>query len=186
MKLQAYSPSPRQEGMALVIALVFLVLLTVIGIAALGSNILQQRMTFGSAERNAALQSADSALLAGENWISTQTAQPVGTCTSTSSTCTSPAIWARYGQATPPVGLTQLTTGSFWTGYGQSFGYTIPNAYLQPQYVIEDLGHDNSGSLAVGQSPPGYQTYYFQVTARGYGAQNTSSALVQSVYAKSY
>lgn len=176
----------QQKGMALVIALIFLVLLTIIGVAALGNNSMQGRMTYGASERNEAFQAADSAVLSGENWIASQTAQPVGTCTSTSSSCVPPAIWARDGVTTPPIGITQLTSDTFWTGNGQSFSYTIPSTAAQPQYIIEDLGHDDSGSLSIGQGPPGFQTYYFQVTARGFGAQSTSRSLVQSVYAKSY
>lgn len=180
-----------QSGMALVIALVFLVLLTVIGIAALGNNTMQQRMTYGALERNQAFQAADSAVTSGESWLVAQTAQPVGTCTSASTTCTSPAIWARAGVTTPPVTLSVLKTTSFWTSngqalYGQQAGYTFPYTATQPQYIIEDAGHDLSGSAKTGQNPPGYQTYYFQITGRGFGNLSTSQALVQSVYARSY
>lgn len=184
-------PRKQQSGMALVVALVFLVLLTVIGIAALGNNTMQQRMTFGAVERNEAFQAADTAVLSGEAWLVAQTTQPFGTCTSAGTACTSPAIWARAAVTTPPVTLTVLKTASFWSTngqglYGQQSGYSYPNTALQPQYIIEDMGHDSSGSLAIGQSPPSYQTYYFQITGRGFGNLSTSQALVQSVYARSY
>ena len=74
----------------------------------------------------------------------------------------------------------QLQPVTYRLGFGCSAGTNSA-----PRYIIEDLGPDPSGSLVVGQGVS-YQIYYFQITARGFGAQSNAQTLVQSVYAKGY
>ncbi len=187
----------RQRGVALFVALVFLVILTVIGVTALGNNSLQTRMAYGSSETNFAFQSADSVLVAGETWLANQTIKPISSCTSVVVACTDPVgIWTHV-LPTPIVTGIQLSDENFWLGSGRKLGFSyvegvttppqIANQIIAgtedvPRYIIEDLGPDISGSLV----QPGPQIYYYQVTARGFGAQATSRTVVQSVYAHGY
>ena len=64
--LISHSKSKNQSGAALIVALIFLVALTVLGVAALDGNTLQQRMTFGLTENVKSFQAAESALAVGE------------------------------------------------------------------------------------------------------------------------
>ncbi len=52
-----------QQGVALVLALVFLLLLTLIGITALGTSSLEEKMANNVKDKNLAFQAAESATL---------------------------------------------------------------------------------------------------------------------------
>ena len=188
----------RQRGVALFVALVFLVILTVIGVTALGNNSLQTRMAYGGLETNRAFQAADSALIAGETWLTRQIDRPIASCTSP---CTDPVgVWPRTIVATPVITATELASEAWWASNGHRFDYSsvegaVPgpvaaqsfttNPTLQPVYVVEEDGFDGTNGLGQGRGPV-YKIYYFQVSARGLGAQNSSRTVVQSVYARGY
>lgn len=177
-------PSPQaQRGVVLFVALIFLIIMTVIGLAALNNNNLQTRMAFGHAESNAAFQSAETALVTGEAWLTAQTAQPSPSCADPCSDTT--LIWPRYGLATPLLDPATIASESWWADNGRAVGGTVYGVSTQPEYVVEDLGPDNTGSLTTGVGTT-YRIYYFQVTARGYGATGASRTVVQSVYARGY
>lgn len=56
----------RQGGAVLVVGLIILVILTLLGVQAMRSNVLQERMAGNMRERNLAFQAAESALRLGE------------------------------------------------------------------------------------------------------------------------
>src|SRR5690606_23521558 len=56
----------RQAGSALLICLIFMLLLTIIGVGAMQSATLQERMAGNSRDQNLAFQAAEAALRAGE------------------------------------------------------------------------------------------------------------------------
>jgi len=56
----------QQSGSALIISLVFLLLLTVLGLSSMQSSTLQEKMAGNAAEKNRAFQLAEAALRAGE------------------------------------------------------------------------------------------------------------------------
>lgn len=58
--------SRRQQGAALVVGLIILVVLTLIGVQAMRTNIVQERMAGNMRERNIAFQAAEAALRVGE------------------------------------------------------------------------------------------------------------------------
>jgi type IV pilus assembly protein PilX len=63
------SPQRRERGSALIIALVFLLLMTILGVASMQSTVLQERMAGNQRDRNLAFQAAEAALRAGEDWV---------------------------------------------------------------------------------------------------------------------
>src|SRR3989344_628961 len=76
LRMKRFSP-PRQRGVALIMALVFLLLLTILGIAALNTTSLEEKMANNVKDRNLAFQAAESALVVAENWVYTQIGKPV-------------------------------------------------------------------------------------------------------------
>lgn len=58
-----------QRGTVLIIALVFLLLMTLVGIAAMQGTTLQERMAGNHRDRNLAFQAAEAALREGEDWL---------------------------------------------------------------------------------------------------------------------
>ena len=64
--MTSFNHSQRQTGSALIISLVFLLLLTILGVSSMQSSTLQEKMAGNSAEKNRAFQLAEAALRAGE------------------------------------------------------------------------------------------------------------------------
>ncbi|PKM43217.1 MAG: pilus assembly protein PilX [Gammaproteobacteria bacterium HGW-Gammaproteobacteria-1] len=58
-----------QRGAVLIVALIFLLLLTLIGTAAMRTTTLQERMAGNTRDLNLSFQAAEAALRAGENWL---------------------------------------------------------------------------------------------------------------------
>lgn len=61
----------RQGGAALIISLIFLLLMTLIGVTSMQTTTLQERMAGNSRDRNLALQAAEAGLRQGELWLGT-------------------------------------------------------------------------------------------------------------------
>lgn len=61
----------RQRGAALIISLIFLLLMTLIGVSSMQSTTLQERMAGNTRDRNLAFQAAEAGLRAGEEWLGT-------------------------------------------------------------------------------------------------------------------
>ena len=180
----------RQQGVALFVALVFLVVLTIIGVAALGNNTLQTRMTYSASQTNFAFQAAETGLQSGESWLASQTIAPVPSCVSTGCPDTA-AIWPINSPRT--VTPANLASDSWFAANGRvvlngqsiqdSTGATLTTN--QPKYVIEDAGVDASGSIVTGQGIT-YKVHYYVVSSRGVANQSNASTVVQSVYAKGF
>jgi type IV pilus assembly protein PilX len=62
-----------QRGSALIVSLVFLLLLTILGVTAMRSSVLQERMAGNTRDTNLAFQAAETALRAGENILNQNT-----------------------------------------------------------------------------------------------------------------
>lgn len=193
------TPASAQQGMVLVISLIFLVALTLIGVAAMSGTTLQHRMAYGLSQSNAAFQSAETAVAAGEAWLEARTAQPIPDCTG--GCASSAAILAAPLAALDPDERTaQLLEHEWWNEQGRFFGahyaegsspevvpgQSIASVAEQPRYVLEELGKDPAGSLVLG-GPKVLNIWYYRVTGRGTGAAaNSAMALTESVYAKGF
>ena len=75
------SPQPiartRQNGAVLIFCLVFLAILTALGITGMESTILEERMSGNMRDFNLAFQAAESALKNGEGWLDGQINLPI-------------------------------------------------------------------------------------------------------------
>lgn len=59
----------RQRGAVLIISLIFLLVLTLIGVSAMQGTTMQERMSANMQDRNVAFQASEAALRAGEDWL---------------------------------------------------------------------------------------------------------------------
>jgi type IV pilus assembly protein PilX len=188
----------RQRGMTMIVALIMLLLLTLIGVAGMRDNQLQEKMSGGTEDRDTAFQAAESALREAELQIvngpnnysgscSKVTAPTLGcyvmpgsnapsrTCTNTTgNTCSESDYWAQYA----------------WTTNANSAAYAgtgLTQVGTQPRYVIEQLpagfspvpGTQNGGaSVASGAK----MITDFLITARGTGRTSDAVVILQSLY----
>jgi len=187
----ARTPQRRQEGAILVIALLFLVLLTIIGVSSISGVTLEEKMASNLREQNVAFQAAESALRDAEIDLEggiggTGNRDPMTVAANFASDCTTAFTNGVCRQPAAPPGTwqTEIVTVSSWNwtdtnktvAYGRFTGATaLTGVFRQPRYVIEYLQEkDDSSTTPI--------TRYFRISARGWGADQNSSVTLQTVY----
>ena len=178
-----------QRGIALVVALVLLIVITLVGLAAVRGTIMQQKMTANFYDRQIAFQSDEAALRVAQKVIQDSTAAPaiIGRDCSplVGSTCTSDPF---SDPNLPAAAIKLVTTGDY------DAASTV--AGTQPQYVIDYMGRFDVPDPAVKQvsNCSGYlpcvsnsKADFFRITVRN-GApvalQNRASVTMQSIFRK--
>lgn len=167
-----------QNGAALIVSLLMLTVMTLLGVTAMQSNLLQEKMAGNFRDANTAFQAAEAALRDGENWLMTQTSEPIPE-TSNSSTPSSGV----FDKDT--LGTQWWKIPSVWNTNALAFtGFS--GIKSSPKRVVELQQFLDDGSLTIGQRqrPKGRMVY--RVTSRGTGGTNTSSVTLQSSYAKRF
>ncbi|WP_347262086.1 PilX N-terminal domain-containing pilus assembly protein [Rudaea sp.] len=206
------APIPKQEGAVLFVALIFLVLLTLLGLTASSTSILEERMTSNTRNAQLAWYGAESAIRAGEVDIWTVADRSGGTaalppCGSGGSSTAQQCVYTRINgiqdsrvgafRTTPSVWLAEGSDGANQytaTVSGQTGAAASGTLNSQPRYLIEDLGPARlAGSQQGYNSGPGGRAgqvgatnmpemHLYRVTARSQGATDTSLRVVESVY----
>jgi type IV pilus assembly protein PilX len=148
-----------QRGVALVVALILLVVVTLVGLAAVRGTIMQQKMTANQYDREIAFQNTEAALRAAAALVSSNPTLVARNCQSVSVTCLA-----------NPFDDANLPTGSIHTiATGTAAGQFTKGAQAasQPQYVVENMGNwvDPTTSTGFGNT----------ANSRNYGAQGGSS-----------
>lgn len=154
----------KQAGIALTVALILLVLVTLIGIAAVSGTTMQQRMTANFYDREIAFQAAEAALRAGAESLSTSAAG-IRNCGPGGISCPVNPFTASNLQSAD---IHDVTTAQFPAS---------ANAASQPQYVIENMGawpnpesntgFDQSANAAqYGVQGLSQTSIYYRITAR--------------------
>ncbi|MBU1265774.1 MAG: pilus assembly PilX family protein [Thiobacillus sp.] len=160
-------PQHRQSGMALITGLIFMVVLTLLALAAMRTTTLEERMSGNASDRDLAFQAAEAALRAGEQAVSgaTTPAFALGTAyTPRIAAGTLSTYWPTHPWATQSVAV--------WQPAGTS---------AAPRFVIEEMPATAcaGGSLAVGPTP---ECGVYRVTARGVGRSANTMVILQAVY----
>lgn len=175
------------RGFSLIIVLLIMVVLAALGVGAMNTSILQERMAGNVRDKNLALQSAEAALRDAETDILNNlspTSPFVATCTA--GLCVPPSMSATAAVSTP------LWQGATWDAahtrrYGQYTGAApLPDVAQQPSYIVELLpslppGVGNSVNLG---SQAAQLAQAFRITAKATGRRDTTTVLLQSVYVK--
>lgn len=145
----------RQTGSALIISLVILIVMTLIGITAMGGSSLQERMAGNSRDMAVSFQAAEAALRGGESWLRVDS-NPFA------------------AEATDP-----LPNPAAWDGddaTGKEERLTLPLAD-DPQYHVAAPQR-----VRIGIGLPAQYRFIHPVTARAVGGTDTSVSIVQSMY----
>jgi type IV pilus assembly protein PilX len=167
-----------QQGVALVIALMLLVLIALVGLAAIRGTVIQQRMAANTYDRQLAFQAAEAALRVGTAAITNGTAL---NCGPGGQVCDANPFSDTH---VPASSIVTLTTTQ----------YQGTSAVAQPQYVIQYLGGWVSAAQGTGfgQTANSYQydaqgnqasTPYYRVTARSSDPSQSGNRAVVTLQA---
>ncbi len=179
-RLETVTPvTGKQQGVALIIALIFLLLMNLLAVAAVGMTELGERMAGNLSDKNTAFQAAESALVGGEVWIGGQLNKPVFDPANTGDGLHLPSLSA--------VQVWEESTG-VWSSADVLNYAGLQGVSQQPHFIIEDLGviPDNKGSLVMPSNYKSSGKNLFRVTARATGKTNTAVVMVQSTYEKRF
>lgn len=175
-----------QSGMSLFPALMFLLVLAVLGVAALNSTLLQEKMAGNTKDTNVAFQAAEAALRDAEaDVVKNITPGTIFTSSCTTGLCTPPSTW-------PTPVSTDISKAIDWDNSAQTRAYgtqtsapELADVAAQPLYVIEKLSTlpVNTGSSAgLGLGPPNSGGTAYRLTALGTGARTETHIILQSTF----
>lgn len=170
-----------QRGVALLVVLILLLIMTLLGLASLRGTLLGERMSGNLFDRSLAFQSAESALRQGETVVQGLTGIPTATdCSNPSGVCGKPVAGAdRSLGNTGWVNAAKLGTGS-------ENDLAVGTA-SDLQYLVEYLGefpnwyNCDKVTSGAGEMQPGCMGHRYRISAR-YQAGGRSQVLLQSIY----
>ncbi|MGN6657049.1 MAG: pilus assembly PilX family protein [Rhodanobacter sp.] len=196
--------APRaQRGAVLVVALIFLILLTILAISASGRSLLQERMAGGLLNAQQAEMSAQTALRGAEWKLWTNA---VRTITGGGMECTLGVFSTdcyKFVPGSPNTNVVNFRTKSGWVtagateykGYDNSVDYSSAGEgklARNPWYIIEDMGQvrpENVGPAqecgATGSCPGGADEstlHIYRITARGTGGSANTVRVQESTF----
>lgn len=162
----------RQDGAALILALIFLLLMTMLSTSSMRTATMQERMAGNTRDLNLGFQSAEAALRIAEEWLLDTDVLP------------------EFDDA---AGLYQVnsTDRPVWDGSGYSPGngaVTLPGdlgTAQPPQYYIERLSSIRPAGTSTETGAPAEDIHYFRVTAVGYGLAEEGGAPLAAVVLRS-
>src|SRR5574337_127568 len=191
-----------QRGAVLVVALLFLILLTILAISASGRSLLQERMAGGLLNAQQADMSAQTALRGAEWKLWTSTSNVTSHLKCGTGIFTDCYIFDPANPITNVVDFRTkqgwVTTGSTeYKGYGGAVDYTsAANGKLadNPRYIIEDLGvelppgvsgglHESGATGSTGTGTSSTSRHIYRITARAAGGSANTVRVMESTFA---
>ncbi|MCK4951762.1 MAG: hypothetical protein KAS48_08080 [Gammaproteobacteria bacterium] len=189
----------RQQGAVLVISLIILLIMTMLGVTAMRSTIMEEKMAGNMRDRSMALQASEAAIRAAETLI-----EGLATTSAFTDTVESDGLFEGRGDQTnynSPLPNTDgsvkgYTDAAFWAnGYAKTLeaysSGTVGGVSTQPRYFIEYLGDTESGgssSLNQGQGAGSLKSSsdisMFRITSRGTGGSDNAHVIIRSHYGK--
>jgi type IV pilus assembly protein PilX len=194
-------PTNTQRGAVLVVALIFLMLLTILAISASGRSLLQERMAGGLHNAQQAQMNAQTALRGAEwkLWTSTSNVGAHLNCgTGIFTDC------YIFDPASPITNVVNFRTKPGWItagattymGVAGATDFTTGNGKLakNPLYVIEDMGvelppgisgtlHESGATGASNGGAGSTSRHIYRITARASGANENTVRVLESTFA---
>jgi type IV pilus assembly protein PilX len=188
--LKSGARAPRQRGVTLVIALMFMVALTLLGVGMVRSTTSEERMGANTRDYDVAFAAAEAALRDAEIRLQgvyvypakpasiTQFPAAADSCgTNKLATDTTSLIGYCYGITTQPI-FTNTSFSLDDTTKAATLGQytstpTLQGVSTQPNYYVELLQIPKAGTS-------GLMTAY-RITSKGYGRRSTTQVLLQEV-----
>ena len=194
MSCHAASMRGHQTGMSLFPALIFLLVLAVLGVSALNSTVMQEKMVSNTKDVNLAFQAAEAGLRDGEADVEKNNS--IWTPTTFTSSCTNglcmpPSMWPSPSSLDISKAINWSDSGLTRTYGGQTAAPSLPDLAAQPLYVIERIPPPpglpatpgSSVGIGCGVSCPAPPTgFAYRLTVLATGARPETRVVLQSTY----
>lgn len=167
--LQTRRPQ-RQAGVALVVALILLVIMTLVGLSALRTVTLEEKMTAQTFDRSLSFQAAEAALREAETLVETTAPTPAALAPCVAGVCGAPNSTATVRWA-----------DTSFTGWQNATAVVNGPISLTPQYIVEYLG--NTFPCQPGTPSAGTDCKRYRITARSNAGNDRSAVTLQSIFA---
>lgn len=176
---------PQQRGAILIVALIFLLVMTVLILASVRGTVMQERMAANLYDRSLAFQAAEAALREGERFVLETAPKPAGAGCDANGNCSKP------DPAADPVWYdTNNWDDAHTVDDGHGHVIEIGDLPVPPQFLIELLAESMPEvnlceSTAIDPDAPCYagpEGLRYRITARS-GEAGRAVVLLQSVYA---
>ncbi|MFD0666343.1 pilus assembly PilX family protein [Ramlibacter sp. MAHUQ-53] len=179
MRRPAGHPRRRQSrGLALVVGLVILVVVMVLGLAALRLGAMEERMAGYAQDRSLAFQAAEAALREAEALVDAIQPMPTAGAASACTDVSQPPASVRACTIPAPQDTPRWTDTAF-TGWRDATTVGSGTLAVTPQYFAEYLGNE----FPCGDSPDAPRNCRrYRITARA-GGNGRAAVMLQSVYA---
>lgn len=165
-----------QYGAVLVISLILLLVLSLLGLGAMRGALVSERIAGNLRDQQLALQAAEAALRAGENWLTAQTAPP-GACLALGGGC------LVYEQSVLPSDLSRQTP-AWWAANAVKYGPELAGIATAPRYVVSqeiflrdsyNIGHEDAKGRNI-----------YRIGARGTGQTDEAEALLEVIHSRRF
>lgn len=158
-----------QQGVALVISLILLVIMTLVGLAGLRTVTLEEKMTANTYDRSLSFQSTESALREAEAIVAATVPTPVAGTTCAGGVCGAPAVTD-----------TPRWEDTAFTGWQNASTVVSGSISITPQYIIEYMG--GTYPCTPGDSKDTLDCKRYRITARSNAGDDRAVIILQSMY----
>ncbi|ULU27715.1 pilus assembly PilX family protein [Dyella terrae] len=148
-----------QRGVALVVAMILLIVITLVGFAAVRGTLIQQKMSANMYDRQIAFQNAEAAMRAAQKRVQTNPGDIARNCQAGGVVCPANPFTDTQLAASNVINVVAGSDAGQYTASSLATG--------QPQYVIENMGK--------WQDPDSSTGYNQSANAHNYGAQGLST-----------
>ncbi len=168
-----------QSGAVLIVSLIILLILTVIGVSAMSTSSLEEKMAGNLRDQSVSFQAAESTLSDSEQALNGWIAIPVATSAGNTS------VWLRDSMGT----ISSLAyDDNWWQSKAFLANQTAQNLStlpIDPRYVIEELKF-TSDTLNPNDRAKGLGVFYYRDTARAHGMTKHSLTILQTTFARRF
>lgn len=172
--------TPFQRGSVLIVSMLMLLVLTIIGITAMGTSTLEEKMAGNSRDQNLAFQAAEAGLRDAEAYVD-------GMASAAAFNGSVAGLYNTTTALAPNIYSDSTWAGSASRAYS---GSTITGVKTKPQYIVEFIS-------TAGKTNPELETCYgcstgegqvtnVRITARGTGGTDNATVLLQEYYGKRF
>lgn len=175
--------SRHQKGVILVVALIFLLMISIVAVSGARRALIAERLGFNHWEREKAFQAAEAAVIDGSEWLTARTLKEIGNPEGDDNG--SADIWSQGLVRSRVYDPDYDDWAKEGVKLGQKTGVGASLFENPPYYLIENGGWvcDN---LNPEECAKGFVIYFYHISGQGYGDSEHSRAVVQSTLSKRF